>query len=171
MSDRKVVFEGTYTAKKGDIKLNEFNVTGTYVGNDNKISFYVLIDGDEVADAKYSTGTKTASDTFNNVLVEAGESVSIVVEAEVEAYATGTLGKFEFAVRGEDVNGNTPSGKGDAKTVNMKVVEKGSVNVSTSATKQTIIRKASDAKIAEFIVKPANGASETTLEEVKFTLT
>jgi archaellin len=53
----------------------------------------------------------------------------------------------------------------------MKVVEKGSVKVSTSATKQTIIKKANDALIAEFTVKPSNGASSVDLEEISFTLT
>jgi flavodoxin len=110
-TDRKVVFEGTYTAKKGDIKLNEFSVTGAYAGTTNKITFYVLVDGKEVADDKYDPATTTASNTFDNILVKAGESVTVSVEAEVEAYTAETIDKFSFAIRGEDVNGNNPSGK------------------------------------------------------------
>jgi hypothetical protein len=53
----------------------------------------------------------------------------------------------------------------------MKVVEKGSVKVSTSATKQTIVKKANDALIAEFTIKPSNGAASVDLEEISFTLT
>ena len=54
---RKVVFDGTYTAKKADIYLNEFAVDGTALGNDVKsATFYLYIDGEEVADAKVAQG-------------------------------------------------------------------------------------------------------------------
>jgi purine-nucleoside phosphorylase len=75
-SNRKVVFEGTYTAKKGDVKLNEFAIaklaspTSTINRNKDKVTFYLTVDGDEVADVKYTNGS-TASDTFDNILIEA----------------------------------------------------------------------------------------------------
>ena len=53
----------------------------------------------------------------------------------------------------------------------MAVVEKGSVEIPSTTAKQSIIRKADDAKIATFEVKPANNGSEVTLEEIEFTLT
>jgi hypothetical protein len=112
-SNRKVVFDGTYTAKKGDVKLNEFIVASTYTTTTdqvklnalganlpkNKVTFYVFVDGNEVADAKLAC-TKdtnndvtacTAGDTFDNILVKAGESVKVKVEAEVETSNTSGL--------------------------------------------------------------------------------
>jgi hypothetical protein len=52
----------------------------------------------------------------------------------------------------------------------LKVVNKGSVTVSTGKTKQTIIKKANDAKLAEFIIKPAKGSETVDLEEISFKL-
>jgi glutamate formiminotransferase len=47
----KTIFEGTYTAKKQDIYLNEFEIvnakTGLALGDD--VTFYLSIDGEEVA--------------------------------------------------------------------------------------------------------------------------
>ena len=184
-TSREIVFDGTYTAKKGDIKLNEFalsyaSATDVY-GTTDKVTFYVYVDDMDTAandaDAKYDNVNKkyVATNTFDNVLVENGKSVRVKVEAEVEAEhptlaKSVALGKYEFKVWGEDEHGNTPSGEGKANTTAMKVVENGSVNVSTSTTKQTIIRKANDAVVAEFIVKPGNDASSVTLEEIQFNI-
>jgi hypothetical protein len=84
-SNRKVIFDGEYTAKKGGIKLNEFSVSGpaagTVTGAD--ITFYLFVDGDEVADAKLNgTGATT---TFTNIELDANESVKVKLEAEVDA--------------------------------------------------------------------------------------
>jgi hypothetical protein len=63
-SQRKTIFNGEYTAKKGDVKLNEFLITansatggllsGTNINN--KVTFYVFVEDmdEEVADAKLS---------------------------------------------------------------------------------------------------------------------
>ena len=174
----ETVFEGTYTAKKGDIDLNEFSLSSTAACvAGNNITFYLYVDDMETAvvdaDAKWTPCV--ATDTFNAIKVKAGESVKIKVEAEVEAENTTTpvtLGKYELKIWGEDENGNTPSGEGKAKTVNMKVVDKGSVKVSDSSdkVKQTILRKANDAVLARFIIKPADGASSVDLETIGFKL-
>jgi hypothetical protein len=141
-TNTKPVFEGTYTAKKGDVKLNEFIITSnTDITNKlvngnteiHKVTFYVYIDDMDtaVADAKIecSNNTCTAGDTFNDVLVEAGESVKVKVEAEVEAndttqnFAGTDLGTFKLQLKGEDTNGNQ-AGEGTANTVKVKVVAK-----------------------------------------------
>jgi hypothetical protein len=52
----------------------------------------------------------------------------------------------------------------------MKVVDKGSVNISAGENKEPVLYKAADAEIAAFNVKPANGSSETDLELIEFIL-
>ena len=96
-SNRKVVFDGTYTAKKGGVKLNEFTVSdnGTVSNIAKSITFYLTVDGDEVADAKWSVSASKATSTFTNVEIDSEKSVKVVLEAEVDANATtGDIGKF-----------------------------------------------------------------------------
>jgi hypothetical protein len=50
----------------------------------------------------------------------------------------------------------------------LKVVDKGSITIGDADSKNTVLKKASDVKIASFSVKPSNGASETDLEEIYF---
>ena len=180
-SDRKPVFEGTYTAKKGTVKLNEFLLEGDDtkltdpVMAKNKITFYVLIDGEEVADAKLWADLK-ASDTFSEVEVEAGKSVKITVEAEVNAKNGDItdpvdLGNFDFTIKGEDNNGNK-AGEITKKTAKLKVVESWTAKISdaTVSTKTVTLKKA-NAVLAEFKLTPANGASEVDFDKLAFTIT
>ena len=169
-SNRKVVFDGTYTAKKWGLKLNEFIISGASVPATTwTVTFYLLIDGDEVADAKLN-GT-TATSTFSNVEIDSNASVKVVVEAEVDAKAgTGSLGKYQLTLKWEDENGND-AGNASKNTVELKVVEKGSITVNTSSSeKKTVLRKSSNVAIAEFTVKPSNSSSEVDLEDIQFTL-
>ena len=169
--NRKVVFDGEYTAKKGDLKLNEFIMSGSNNITGSKVTFYLSIDGDEVADVKLATGTNiSGGTTFSNVEIDAGKTVKVVVEAEVDAKAaTGTIGKFTLTLKGEDSNGNV-AGEASRATTELKIVEVGAVNVSTSTSKKTIVRRASNVVVAEFAVKPANGGSSVDLEDISFTL-
>jgi hypothetical protein len=81
-----VVFDGTYTAKKGDVRLNSFYIDGTKANDGNTITYYVFVDGEEVGDTdQYGSGNK---ENFSEVLVGAGKSVKVKVEAEVEAYTS-----------------------------------------------------------------------------------
>jgi hypothetical protein len=76
-----------------------------------------------------------------------------------------------LTLKGEDENGNT-AGIATRKTVTLKVVEKGSVTVNTSSTdKKTVLRKSSNAVLAQFTVKPSNSSSEVDLENIEFSLT
>jgi LysM repeat protein len=107
----EIVFDGTYTAKKGDIELNEFKLVQTRTGayqQTNKVTFYVYVDDMKTAvadaDAKFANGQYLATNTFNNIRVKAGESVNVRVEAEVEAentaenFSSYTLGKYKLYI-------------------------------------------------------------------------
>jgi hypothetical protein len=128
-----------------------------------------------VADAKVTNTQLTGTDTFKDVLVEAGKSVRVKVEAEVKAKELTTdlplkAGKFTLSLEGEDENDND-AGYAERKTANMMIVNKGSVSITdSSVAKKAVLRKASSAKIAEFTVKP-DGANSVSLESISFDLT
>ena len=166
-TNRKVVFEGTYTAKKADVYLASFYMTGTKpVLSGNTITYYLSIDGEEVAD----TDMFNSKEDFADILVKAGKSVSVKLEAEVEAYgSTGTYEGIKLALGGHDVNDkDLTDAKAAIKTI--KVKESGSITVSAGASKNTVLLKSSTANIAEFTVKPANGEEWVTLDSLNFTL-
>jgi hypothetical protein len=122
---KKVVFDGTYTAKKGDIDLNKFTVTANSnaLAGQNKVTFYLSIDGDEVAD----TDTLGSEESFSDVRVKAGESVKIKVEAEVEAYDATiptNAASYQIELKGTDMNGNEDTGKGSERLMNIKIKAK-----------------------------------------------
>jgi uncharacterized protein YfaT (DUF1175 family) len=80
-TSKKTVFDGNYTAKKGDVKLNSAVVTGKLNSAlTGDITFYVTIDGESVA-----TIDPQEEETFSEILVKAGESVKVKVEAEISA--------------------------------------------------------------------------------------
>ena len=163
-----VVFDGTYTAKKSDINLNKFYMSGAANPNKVKVTYYLYIEGKEVASVDaYGTG---AEEVFDDVLVKAGESVKVRVVAEVEAYGdTATLADRYLVLGGTD-NFDKDVDYKAAKVMDMKIVEKGSVNITAGAIAKTVLLKAKNQKIAEFTVKPANGASSVEIETISFAL-
>jgi hypothetical protein len=115
-TNRKVVFDGTYTARKGDVSLNKVYIeapTNNPITNSgsNKITFYVSVDGEEVATVD-AWGEKN-EESFNDIKVKAGESVKVKVEAEIEAYGKLTTSDeaYTIVLRGSDANGNENTGK------------------------------------------------------------
>lgn len=155
---RKVVFDGTYLAKKGDVKLNAFVVSGT--NTPNNITFYLSIDGNEVEEVS----SVNMEERFTEVLVKAGKSVNVKVEAEVYGTAKAEY-DYTLNLRGEDENGND-AGVAKEKMVKVAVVEKGSVTVADSAEKDTVLLKKSNVAIAKFVVKPSNGVADLTLDSL-----
>ena len=139
------------------------------------MTVYLYVDGSNVADSelqyKAASGLWIASDTFSNVLVKAGESVSIEVKAQVDAAeGTGNVidsSKFDLTLEGEDENGNDQSGVDTESTAKVSVVAKGTPELETGKAKKTVsVRNGEDA-IAEFIVKPS-GSSSIDLESISF---
>ena len=124
-TSKKVVFDGTYTAKKGDVYLNTVSINTGNVAFTGDVTFYVYIDGEEVA-----TLDAGEEDTFSDILVKAGESVKVKVEAEVYTdVENSTPHTYELTLKGDDENGNTDSGKASENTVAIKAVKSGTVNV------------------------------------------
>ena len=171
-TNRKVVFEGTYTAKKGgDIDLNKFFVSWTPFTGKNKATFYLFIDWEEVADTDViNTGSdvKTVNaESFSDIRVKAGESVKVKVEAEIEAYGTGeTNNTLALFLYGTDMSGNEDTGRGTDDLVEIEIKAKGSVTIPSDNQSKTALLKASNVNVASFRVKPSNGNEWITLEEL-----
>ena len=171
-TNRKVVFDGTYTAKKGgDIDLNKFFVSWTPLSGKNKVTFYLFIDGEEVADTDViNTGSnvKTVNaESFSDVRVKAGESVKVKVEAEIEAYGTGeTNSDLALYLYGTDMSGNEDTGRWTDNLVEIEIKAKGSVTIPSDNQSKTALLKASNVKVASFRVKPSNGSEWITLEDI-----
>lgn len=160
-TNRKVVFDGTYTAKKADIDLNKFTIsTGSaHTATNHKATFYLFIDGEEVGD----TNTFGSEESFSDVRIKAGESVKVKVEAEVEAYDTTipyTFPTLTLELKGTDTNGNDDTGRGSDDLATMKVKASGSTTIDAASSKNTVLLKAKNQTIAEFIVKPSNKDDE-----------
>ena len=171
-SERKVIFDGTYTAKKGDVTLTEFVLSKSATAADAaRVTFYVTVGDDEAdADATFNSTDKEmrATNTLNDIVVKNGESVKVVVEAEVDWNGTGSLGTYTLALHGEDDNG-VAAGNAQAKAKAMKVVEEGSVKVEAGSSSKTVLYKASRAVLAQFTVKPSN-ADSVDIESITFDL-
>ena len=180
--NRHTVLEWTYTAKKWAVKLNEFYILSNNKTTDvdltnNDVTFYLSIDGNEVADVELSKTSTTwstytyyfAGDTFSDIEIDAGESVKVELEAEVDAWAvTGSLGRFNLYLKWEDDNGNE-AGVANKLTVELKVATAGTVNVSATTQKNTVLLRKADASIANFSVKSSN-SSEVDIDTVSFVI-
>ena len=162
-TNRKPVFEGTYTARKGDVNLNKFKIEWTQPTDLNDIEYYVFIDGEEVG----NTSAYNSEEIFSDVKVENGKSVTVKVEASVTADdPTERTYNFTLALEGEDDDGNQAWVASDAMKT-FKTVSKGWVDVTTSTAKKTIALREANSNIATFIVKPSNADDEITFEELK----
>jgi hypothetical protein len=183
-SDTQTIFEGKYTAKKRDIYLNKFTATSTedvadQLDNFDELSLNVIVNGNKVATAEVKKdGTKLkATEDFSKVLVEAGESAEIKVEAKAYPKAKTTANiefKIEFA--GEDKEGNE-AGTADDTAAQFKAVEKGSLSVSDGTYEtskdfrnNSVSLKKSNATIAKFDLKPSKSSTEVDLDEFAFTI-
>jgi len=167
---RKTVFEGTYTARKSDIDLNKFAIAGTEnaLGASNTVTFYLFIDGEEVAD----TDVLNQDESFSDVRVKAGESVKVKVEAEVEAYGADhpTAVTYTLELKGTDTNGNEDTGRGSDDTIGIKIKGKGGVTVEKTASKDTINLKKANSEIAVFNISPSNGNEDVLIEDLVITV-
>ena len=166
-TNRKVIFDGTYTARKGDVYLNSFTIESasstTYVEWNNDVEYYVFVDWEEVG----NTSAYNSEEIFSDVRVKDGASVSVKVEAAVTAddATERTYNDVTLSLKWEDVDGNQAWVASDAMKT-FKTVAKWAVSVEKSSSKNTIVLKEANAPIASFTVKPANADDEITLENI-----
>ena len=153
-TSRKVVFDGTYTARKGDVNLNKFWFeSGAALPGTNEIEFYVFVDGEEVG----NTNVFDSEETFSDVLVKDGKSVAIRVEAEVVADDTTgrTYTGISLHLKGSDDDTND-AGIGSDDLVEFETKESGSVTIPAAKLKSTALLRSANSVVAEFTVKPSN---------------
>jgi hypothetical protein len=135
-SSKKTVFDGVYTAKKGAVKLNTALITGGQDTPNKDVTFYLIIDGEEVA-----TLDPNKTETFSDVEIAANESVKVVVEAEVSTDKPYTSLVYSLELEGDDENGNNHAGYATKRLVDIKVVEKGTFSITNGASKNTVLLK------------------------------
>ena len=164
-SEATLVFDGTYTAKKWDIYLNSVIISGANpTDSKNEIQFNITVGEEEVS------ADLNVEETFDNVLVKAGETVNVKVEVIIDAYgAEENLTGYVLTLKWEDKNGNDESGVASKKLVDMRIKDKGSVTVPADSEWNNAQLVADDVVVAQFIVKPANGANGVTLEDIVLT--
>lgn len=167
-SSRKVVFDGTYTAKKAKVFLNSFYMSGTIDDelSGNKVTYYLSINDEEVADT--DTYGESNEVSFSDVAIKAGESVNVKVEVEVEAYGNiGEIKDIQVVLGGVD-DFDKDIAEQAATIKKIKVKESGSVKISENTERNTVLLKTANAKIAEFVVVPSNDDEGLTLDSITF---
>jgi hypothetical protein len=166
-TNRKVIFEGTVSARKADFYLKEFTITGTDTYKVDDFTFYLSLDDEEVADADLGE-----TQSFSNVLVKAGQSINVKVEAEVDA-AEATSSRFykdfSLLLDGEDMN-NVDITTLQEPCAELKVVSKGQVKVEGDNKSDTVLLKGKNKSIATFVIKPDSKADDEELVLENITL-
>ena len=172
--DRKVVFDGTYTAKKGDVSLNTFRFEWESI-LDDYVTFYVFVDGTEVGSVDTFSEWKSSIETFSDVKVKKDATVKVKVEAEVSSDIQNeasypTKETYELYLQWEDADGNEV-GKWNDSTSPISVKDSGSVVIPSWNEGNTVKLRASGETIAYFIVKPSNGTEGIYLDDLTLTIT
>ena len=165
-SDPKTIFDGTFTAKKQDTRLNNVKIiksTGDLAADDS-VTFHVYIDGDEVATFDWADDAD-----FSEIVVEAGKSVSVKVDAVVYASTGLETLQYKLQLKWYDNNDNDITTSA-VNMIKMSFVDAESITVTTNSAMRTkdVILTDSDQEIAAFIVKPGNKSSKATVSELRF---
>ena len=173
-----VVFDGTYTAKKADITLNKFYMVAGATNFPASVTVtYDLYINDELVASTDAYGSADAYEMFSeDVKVKAGESVNVVVKATAEVYDTAEADRkaysgFKVGLWGVDEFDKDVKEK-EAKLVDMKIVSEGSVNLSAGSVAKTVLYKATkNRNLAQFTIKPSDGASSVEINKISFAMT
>ena len=178
-SEETLVFKGTYSAKKSNVKLDNVAIWRTSTAapkTADDITFNVKVDGKTVA----TIDNPKAADKFENakddsdispvISVEAGKSVNIEVYAVVFASEeTAANLEYKIGLKGKDDAGND-AGNADKAMAPMSFVGKSTINVVTNDTmkKQDIVLANKNQNLATFNVKSSNTSSTAKLESLLF---
>lgn len=170
-----LVFDGTYTAKKGMVKINEIvvsKVDGTTDLYDSDITLKIEIAGDDVA--SFSLNAQTTGDSKDIKVIKVENKANVPVKAYATVYAgqTGSNDiRFNIEINGEDENGN-PVNSTSAETVTMKYVGSQAVTVATNAAMKAkdIILADKNQEVAKFYVSPEKEGTTATIDEIVFAI-
>ena len=171
--DRKVVFDGTYTSKKGDVTLTSFWFEWVPATLREYLTLYVYVDDTEVGSVDTFTSTgSTSIETFSNVKVKKDGSVKVKVEAEIssdiEDNTYPTKATFDLYLQWEDADGND-AGKGSDSIAPISVKDSGSVTIPSEGS-NIVKLNGSNETIAYFRVKPSNNAEGIYLDRLELTI-
>lgn len=174
VTNRVVLFEGEYTARRQNITLNEFVIekVGTGLTSNDNITFFLSIGGSEVGSIDFDASNDPTGVTeyINDTFVKNGDKVSVRLEADI--YATSTVGNLQYklTLNGEDDNGNE-AGSARENTRKVKVVAEGSVTVTDkNALQNTVVKSDTNVVLASFVLKAAENSADSTLSSFDFTL-
>jgi hypothetical protein len=172
-SVRVVLFDGEYTASKQNVSLNEFIVkypTGLPRHADDYVTFYLKIDGKEVASADIDkVATTEASDMFGDIIVKNGKTVKVTLEADLYLTKISTTShQFELTLKGLDDNGNE-AGVASDNTRRIKVVKDGSVIITDGdALKANVVKSEVGIDLVSFKIQSAENTTSSTLTSLDF---
>lgn len=170
-SARNIIFDGTYTASKQDVYLNEFAVMSDVTTNWN-IKYFLSIDGKEVWSFYHQANSSSLSEqafidkyweNFSNVLVEKGEKVSIKLEANVY-WATANTYTNTLIIWGVDKNNNNVW-LVSSSTSKIKIVPEAKADITDSITipRESVEIADSNVTIARFVARSSRNLEGVTL--------
>jgi hypothetical protein len=172
-SERVVLFDGEYTAKRSNVSLTEYTVSyASALTGDAHVTFFLTIDGKEVAPAYMDKDTEAGTgvtEYFDVVELEKDAKVKVKLEAAANLYENNYT--FELTLDGENEDGD-PAGFAKESAVELKVVSDGSVIVTEKKNvhlRNTVLKSATNTELARFIVKGAENSSIGELTKLQFT--
>ncbi len=180
-NDSKVVFSGTLTAKKSDLRLTDVIMKKITEESDffdtdskNSISFDVKVGNDTVATLGFDKSTKnnTERETVDDLVIKQGETVSVIVKANVNAIEEIKDLEFSLAFEAKDGKNNDAEVKAE-QLAKIDVVTSNKIEVSNSVVvkKDDVILTNGDRTIGGFYVNPKKGSSSATIDTMDITTT
>ena len=166
---RKVVFDWKYTALK-DTSFNSIHIQKLfkdkcrYPENDvekrDTMKFYLMVDGDEIktqAAINIDECDNWIGIWFNEIKVKKGSSISIKIEGENISQTSEILDKkYKVTLKHSEDFDTVVWWEASANTAPIRFKDDGSeFTIQTPSEKNTVNLKSRNAKLAEFIIKPA----------------
>ena len=163
----RTLFDGSYIAKKQDVILNQYGITGdALLGANEYVTFHLYINGNEVSTMKLTNDAIGETNSFSNITVKNGEKVSVKVVADAYLKA-GTTRTFTLGLYGENEDGKA-AGSDTAAMVKVESTQNGKVNLyDTASNRFDAIVKNTNQTLAKFTVKPLNSTDSVRLDNLQ----